>query len=309
MRGIGSRTEWARRPLIVVACVFAGVLAFGAVFGQAKVVHANGQTYGVTYPPAQGAAVAPAGVSSPFAPAIGAPKQDPLTYGGGPLMLTSKLYLIFWGKLGSFATSYEGPITQWAKDLAAASNTNTDEFSVARQYTNASSKPITGQIVFGGAVNDTHAYPAKSSACATDPQPCIMDAQLQTEIKNEISANKWPIDPAGAPQSQYIVLTPNGVDGCIDGAPADCTYEGGYCGYHSAISATNSTVAVYTNLPYVSGCDSGQAPSGVEGNADADGSLDTLIHEVAESATDPRTARDTPTLRASRSVTSATVSL
>ena len=114
-----------------------------------------------------------------------------------------------------------------------------------------------------------------------------MDGQLQTEIKTEISANKWPIDAAGAPEAQYIVLSPNGVDGCIDSDPADCTYQGGYCGYHGQISPTSSTIAIYTNLPYESGCDSGQAPSGVQGNADTDGSLDTLIHEVAESATDP----------------------
>jgi PKD repeat protein len=285
MRSIVMKTGWARRQLIVAACVFSGVLAGGAALGQAKVVHANGQTYGVMYAPGHGAT--PGGASSPLAPTIGPPQQEQLTYGDGPLMLTSKLYLIFWGKSGSFAASYENPIIQWAKDLAVASTTNTDEFSVTRQYKNAASKSMTGQIVFGGAVNDTRAYPAKTSACASDSQPCIMDAQLQTEITNEIAANKWPTDPAGAPEAQYIVLFPNGVDGCIDSFSGDCTYQGGYCGYHGAASPTPSTVAIYTNLPYESGCDSGQAPSGVDGNADTDGSLDTLIHEVAESATDP----------------------
>jgi PKD repeat protein len=285
MRGIGIKTDWARRQLIVAACVFTGVLAFGAALGQAKIVHVNGQTYGVMYPPGHGATVTPGS----SIPTIGLPNQDPLTLGNGPLMLNSKLYLIYWGSSGSFAASYENPITQWAKDLAIASSTNTTEFSVTRQYTNGSGKPITAKIVFGAAVNDTRAFPALSGACRSDPSsnPCITDGQLQSEIKHEISANGWPVDPAGTPEAQYIVLTPNGVDGCIDNSPGDCTYNGGYCGYHGAITPTASTVAIYTALPYVSGCDSGQAPSGVQGNADTDGSLDTLIHEVGESATDP----------------------
>jgi PKD repeat protein len=286
MRGIAIGTGWMRRQLIVAACVCVGALALGAGLAQAKVVHLNGQAYGITYPPGHGATVTPGDVPSPFAPTIGSPTQPPLLYGNGPLMLTPKLYLIFWGPSGSFASSYENPIIQWAKDLAADGSTNLDEYSVVRQYKNAASKPLTGKVIFGAAVNDTRSYPTRTSACVGDANPCIMDSQLQAEIKHEISAEGWPLDPASAPEAHYIVLTPAGVDGCIDSLRADCTFEGGYCGYH-AETTSGSNVAVYTDTPYVPGCDSGQAPAGVGGNADTDGSLDTLIHEVAEAATDP----------------------
>jgi PKD repeat protein len=42
-------------------------------------------------------------------------------------------------------------------------------------------------------------------------------------------------------------------------------------------------------MPYASGCDSGQAPTGVLRNPDTDGTLDSAIHEVIEAATDPGT--------------------
>lgn len=64
-----------RRQLIVAACVCVGALAFGAGLAQAKVVHLNGQAYGITYPPGHGATVTPGDVPSPFAPTIGSPTQ------------------------------------------------------------------------------------------------------------------------------------------------------------------------------------------------------------------------------------------
>lgn len=280
-----TKLRWGKssvRCAVLFACAAAVVLCAGLGSAQAKVVHINGHNYGVTPVP---------GHQSPLfggPPANDGPSQPPLEYGGGPIILTPKLYLIFWGPSGSFASSYENPIIQWAKDLAAAGSTNVDEFSVVRQYDNASATDMTGKVIYGASDNDTQPYPAKSAPCTSDSSPCVTDAQVQTEIQRVIGVEKWPTDPPNAPEAEYIVLLPSGTDACIDDSASDCTFgEYGYCGYHSEIDLASGNVAVYAEIPYVPLCDSGQAPTGVDGNADTDGSLDTGIHEVAEAATDP----------------------
>ncbi len=75
----------------------------------------------------------------------------------------------------------------------------------------------------------------------------------------------------------------------------DCTfsqYPNGFCAYHYSFNMGRKAV-VFSLIPYLPGCDSGQAPAGVFGNADADGALDSGIHEVMESATDPLTTNNT----------------
>jgi PKD repeat protein len=265
-------------------------MAAGSV-AQGRVVFHGGKFYGELPMPGT-AAPQPyldAG-TSPFT--VGGP-QPPLTYGGGPVMLSSKLYLIFWGPANSFAASYSSPIIQYAKDLATDHLKTTNEFSVGRLYYQGSSpkKFITTNVTYGGAIFDTTPYPAidTSGGCTAAEAPCVTDAQLQNELLNDINNEGWPVDPAGAPVQQYLVYTPNGVNSC-DG-PGSCTFSpnNGYCAYHSQITGLTpgNAVATYSNLPYESGCDSGQAPAGVDGNADTDGTLDSEIHELIESATDP----------------------
>jgi PKD repeat protein len=113
----------------------------------------------------------------------------------------------------------------------------------------------------------------------------VTDKQIRDEIIQEIEANGWPTNPASAPEAQYLLYTPDGVATCEFG---ECSTEV-FCAYHSEITGIGSEhkVAVYSDLPYVSECDSGQAPSGVGGNKDADGTLDSEIHEIVESVTDP----------------------
>jgi hypothetical protein len=265
---------------------------------QGLVVHLHSRAYGELLSPRARAALAAPGSAGarglPGAPrarvsplTVGGP-QSLLTYGNGPLMLSSTLYLIFWGAQGSFASSYTTPLVQYAKDLQTDSARGTDEFSVAELYANAANEHIGDGVTFGGESSDTTAYPPldKSEGCTAAAEPCVTDSQIRAEVVKEIEANGWPKDPEGAPQAQYLVYTPAGVVTCDE--PGSCTdTEEGYCAYHSQIKLSGGHVATYSDLPYVGECDSGQAPAGVEGNADADGTLDSEIHELAESATDP----------------------
>ncbi len=266
-------------------------VAGGTAQGRVRFIH--GKAYGVTPGPRArdlaGARLGP-GTRGISPLTVGGP-QEKVEYSGGPLMISSKLYLIFWGPKESFPSSYTEPIIQYAKDLETDQSLTTDEFSVAEQYTNKAGTHISGEVAFSGDVFDESKYPAlsetKAEGCTAEP--CVTDSKIRAEILNEIKANEangWPTDPAGAPEAQYLVYTPKGVVTCI--AQGECSTNE-YCAYHSEITkiGVSNQVAVYSDLPYEPECNSGQAPTGVDGEATTDGTLDSEIHELVESATDP----------------------
>lgn len=270
----------------VVGLLISGlfVLALASTPAQAHVVHVDGQTYGVFFKPSHASALA-------VTPAKGE-SQPPLVSGGGPLMLTSKFYAIFWGPKGSFAASYENSIVQYLKDLQADSGKLTNDYSVSAQYTDSSHRAITTNNTFATSFDDTQGYPAAIGPCKSDPNqgnPCVTDAGIQTEIQRLIAKKGWQTDDSASPVAQYLLFTPKNTDSCFDKGPCTFSSSGAFCGYHSEITTVNGTskIAIYSNLPYAPGCDSGNAPAGVSGDVDADGTLDTLAHELGESATDP----------------------
>lgn len=288
-RTVAGRVR-ARMGVALIAVLLLAAAA-GATSAQGKIEVIHGKRYGVLPQPAGSRAAPPSLSLTGSPPTVGGP-QPQLDYFGGNVMLTSKLYLIFWGPSGSFASTYSGPIVQWAKDLHADQAKITGEASVAEQYYQGSSPKqfITGHVAYGGALFDTTPYPALDTAngCTAAQAPCVSDAQIQKEIAKDIAAKGWPTDPANAPVEQYLLFTPNGTSSCIDAAPNDCTFNNGYCAYHFQVTGlAGGHVATYSNLPYVPACNSGQAPAGTDGNADTDGTLDSAIHEVVESMTDP----------------------
>ncbi|HSZ69499.1 MAG TPA: PKD domain-containing protein [Solirubrobacteraceae bacterium] len=274
---------------LVVAILLLSALVTGVA--QGRVVFVHGKAYGeLLSQRSQRAAATRLVARGPgAAPLTVGGAQEPVKYGGGPLMISSKLYLIFWeGSKLSFPSSYSEPIIQYAKDLETDQSLTTDEFSVAEQYTDGVGTHISGKVTFGGVVFDTTPYPAleESNGCTTANAPCVTDTQIQGEIRNQITANGWPTNPASAPEAQYLVYTPKGVATCV--AKGECSTTE-YCAYHYQVTGLSpgNRVATYSDLPYVPLCDSGQAPTGVDGDKDTDGTLDSEIHEIVESATDP----------------------
>ncbi len=278
----------APRAALVASVVLLSALAAGVAQGRVVLVH--GKAYGEMLSPrtqeASAARLLP-GVRGASPLTVGGP-QESVKYGGGPLMISSKLYLIFWGPKGSFPSSYTGPIIQYAKDLESDQSLTTDEFSVADQYTNKAGTHISGNVAFGGDVFDETAYPTLDKPDGCTAEPCVTDAQIQQEVVKEIDAKGWPTDPASAPEAQYLVYTPEGVVTCISAGECSNSNEG-YCAYHGEITKIGASnhVAVYSDLPYEPACNSGQAPAGTDGDATTDGTLDSQIHELVESATDP----------------------
>jgi hypothetical protein len=271
----------ARRWLGLMTLIVLLAAAFGAGAAHAYVVRgAHGRLYGIL--PRPGAF---------RSHALGRAGQTQVSYWGGSVMLSTTLRLIFWGPPGSFAPSYQSAITQWAQSLATDSGRTTNEFSVASlYYTTQPKRYISRNVYFGGAMSDTQPYP--DNGCLNPDNPagtCLSDAQQQAEVRRVIAALRWPRDKPSDPRNQYLIFTPYGVDSCQDQLDTSCTFsQNGYCAYHSSF-VVRRTAVVYSVLPNLPDCGSGQAPIGVLGNGNANTTLDSGIHEVLESATDPGT--------------------
>jgi hypothetical protein len=232
---------------------------------------------------------------------------EPLEYSSehGPVMLKTKVYPIFWAPSGHpFPAGYEATIERYLVDVAASStagNVATNDWSIPMQYTNLAKEHISETFEFGGSFLDMTEYPrtAEENCGAEDPtkatRPCINDAEIQAEIKADVTKREWPMDTEAAPEDQYLLFTPPGVESCENNTGESCSYQSpeGYCGYHSSFEAETGKWLIYSNIPSIAGCASGQAPEGVNEpasnaeRAELDGTLDTLNHELAESATDP----------------------
>jgi hypothetical protein len=201
-----------------------------------------------------------------------------LVYNGGPVMHSDRNYAIYWEPSGhSTTSSYKNIINGFFGNVGAASGATTNDYSLTTQYYDGSGK-IAYSASSGGAVVDTAAYPA--SGCIAVGQPCITDAQVQTEVSKVVSANGWPRGLGAL----YYVYFPSGVTTCFDTTSTQCSGST-YCAYHSSLGSGSSTL-LYANMPYagVSGCESGQYPNG---DVAADSSLNVTSHENIEAITDP----------------------
>lgn len=206
-------------------------------------------------------------------------------------MLSSTLYLIFWGPPGGFPASYTAPLIQYAKDLQADSGKTSDAFSIAELYADSASTHISGDVTFGGSAFDTTPFPAPDTANGCSTSSCLTDPQIQSEIRSQIFAHEWPSGSAHALDTQYLLYTPQGERVCL--AAGSCTATGlggGLCAYHGSIAAPGPSFkvfATYSVLPIVPICNTGETPSGAGSNVNVSGTLDSELHELIESATDP----------------------
>jgi hypothetical protein len=211
----------------------------------------------------------------------------PLAYQGG-LVLTGSGGLtvtpIYWEPNGgqyTFPSGYEDLINRYIADVAAASGSTNNVYSVATEYTqtvNGDKTTISYDIKAGTPVTDTSDLPSDGCPVDSGLTACITDAQLRTELGQVTNSQNLPTDLSHF----YPVFLPPGVEAKdLDGT----TSASSFCGYHRAFGLFLAQT-VYGNLPFPpkSGCDAGQAPNG---NLAADGMVSTLSHELNEAITDP----------------------
>jgi hypothetical protein len=265
-----------------LACIAGCVLAVGPVAAAAAAVKTTPAT------------LAPSGedpqLTGTIEPQVCASCTPPLVYSGGPVLSTNgakglTITPIWWQPSGShyqFPSVYQDLIDQYISDLAAASGSTDNVYSILTEYYDVEGGVktyVSYKITSGTPLVDTDAFPANGCKPAPGYTACITDAQIRNELGGITASQKLPTTLA----YYYPVFLPPGVETeDIDGSNS----ASAYCGYHRAFgSGANQTV--YGDLPYPpsnGGCDTGQAPNG---NLRADGEVSTFAHELMEAITDP----------------------
>lgn len=259
-------------PLVVFMLVFSFVAPVSADnTPPPATLSSNGQLFGIV-PIHQG--------GSSATNVLGVGK---LTYHGGPIMRTNKVYAIFWKPAGySVNSSYNSLINRYFTDVAAASGATTNVYKSSTQYFSniaATKTYIINKSTFGGSFLDTHAYPANGCPLYNGLQKCLTDAQIKAEIARVIAAKGWVANQT----TMFFIFTANQVGSCFDGSGTQCAFTA-YCGYHSA-----SGNMIYSNMPYAgTSLVSCGVPYTPNGNAAADSTLSVVSHEHLEAITDPR---------------------
>jgi hypothetical protein len=173
---------------------------------------------------------------STCAPPLAFAANDPVAGGvsGTPGHVT--ITPIFWAPAGySFPALYNSTIDQYLADVAAASGTNGNVFSVADEYyqqLGANPKAfISYHVTAGTEVDANDAYPAQGgvSGCTAESgfglTACVTDGALQTEVASVLSAHSLTANDSHI----YMVFFPPNVQTCMGpGSPTTigCSFSG-----------------------------------------------------------------------------------
>jgi hypothetical protein len=180
----------------------------------------------------------------------------------------------------TFDSSYETLINRYFADVATASGTTSNVYSVATQYS-GSNGPVLYQSTVGGAYVDKDPLPANGCDDLFDTY-CLNDSQLQREIQAVMAAKGWQ----GGLDHIFFLMTPQGVGSCADASANFCTTNT-FCAYHSAFG-TSADPVIYANQPYAgTEGDCADPGQGFPNDVDADTVISLISHEHNEAITDP----------------------
>lgn len=178
-----------------------------------------------------------------------------LTYRGGPLLTSVKVFTVFWG-----AAWAQAPLN----DTAARLNDFFDYVLTSALLDQLTEYSVAGQAIGHGSRVGT--------ATVTTPVPrrTVTDSRIQHLLQQEVSTGTLPA-PDG--NTLYFVYLPPGV-AITQGGSRSCQ---AFCGYHSDINGQ----LFYAAMPYpgCAGCTGGLQPF--------DALTSTSSHELCEAITDP----------------------
>jgi hypothetical protein len=243
--------------------------------------------------------------------------DPPLIWHGGAVMGTAQtgplvITPIFWTPAGHpMAADYQSLITRYVNDVAAASGSTSNVFSILPEYF-GSDGSIRYDIQAGTPIIDTNPLPANGCklnsrdttaiyADGSGYDACLDDAQVQTQTNSVVAAQKLPVNLSHI----YVMFLPKHVEACFNPGPTTnaknaCTINyqpsAAFCAYHS--QAPNSLE--YANMPFpiylspvgfTCGSNARIAFPGVietpNNNPDADTEISPTSHEVNELITNP----------------------
>jgi hypothetical protein len=214
---------------------------------------------------------------------------------GGPVLAGEAPYVIFWSPSGHpISSASESLLDRYLGDVATASASTTDVFSVLTQYGAPYSQTFNSTTQ---AVIDTDPYPTKQSGCqlATGITACVTDGSIQAEISSLIDAGTLPATPTPGSGTTpiFFMVTPTDVNVCLGGG--QCA-SNNFCAYHDYYTHNGHDV-LYASVPFAvfasssKGCQTDQyshyeTPVGPSGDQ-AYNIADDLSHELSETITDP----------------------
>jgi hypothetical protein len=201
----------------------------------------------------------------------------PLDYRGGPVLRTNETFVVFWDPDGGLSQGYRDLVLRYLRDIEAASGT-LDVYSVMEEYHDGTG-PIVNDSTFAGSAVDSNPYPPGCPPRAGYPV-CFTDPALQAELDSFLFTEGI----ARPANRSFLVLTPPGVNTCVDASAQVCR-SGDFCAYHSSFTGAHGDI-VYALLPYAASslCEVGEHPNG----SDADPVIDAMSHEHREMINDPR---------------------
>jgi hypothetical protein len=188
------------------------------------------------------------------------PDHCNMTYGGGPVQHSPKVYLLLWGPNWSADSSQAATASFMESFYQGLGGQPQDTWSpITSQYTDATGHPSFSGSVFAGTWNDTSTPPSGATQSQLTAESDAFDATAGI--------------PAGTTDAQVVVATQSGT------APDGFGTQ--YCAWHT--SDDNSVP--FTNLPYI--LDAGANCGANFINSPNDGISIVGGHEYAETVTDP----------------------
>ncbi len=189
-----------------------------------------------------------------------------LNYSGGPVLVTPKVYIVFWGyKTYGDPDKVAKLLQTYSKHMGGSSHNNI--YTQYYEKTGSTTTYITNPKKQLGGVwyDDTNAVPAHP----TDAQVAAESLQLVAKVGYDANAS-------------YVVATPT--------QHSSTGFGTQWCAYHSATMSNNQLVS-YTNLPYMpdagTSCGSDFTTPPSDETSTDEGVTIVEGHEYGESVTDP----------------------
>ncbi len=193
-----------------------------------------------------------------------------LSYGGGPVQHSPKVYLVLWGPSWSLSSPAYQYLAAFYAGLGASPDDNWS--TITSQYGDGAGTPAFGSSVYAGATLDS----------STPPNPVTY-----TDLAAEADAAATSLGITDIADAQVVIASQSGTcfnDGFAGSCGTPTSATTAYCAWHSM---TTDNSVPFTNLPYQPDA---QGECG-EGFINSPGTYDGFSivggHEYAETITDP----------------------
>ena len=258
---------------------------------------------------------------------------SPLCYHGGSVLPENETYVLTWDPQRNYWATTRQYVEQFLSDVATANGSFASPYALTPQYTmaNGTVRAQNRSLFAGGCIDygtgpgnptgDTcqfganhptgsgNNYPANGCPVSgnnvwtgqpngpldtTSNDVCLTDAQIQGELQSTTPQMGLPGGNVQGFQPLVVVLTPPGVEVCLDSAGNVCSANGAagstdaqFCSYHSQVNVNGTDVA-YEVQPWTAqwgkgvGCDEPDAP-----NITTPVDVTTLAQEVGAKLVSP----------------------